>query len=65
MSSEERLSEIINLISIKGNITRKELAYELGVSRSTIARDLEKLKDMGKVEYEGSAKAGYWILKSN
>jgi ATP-dependent DNA helicase RecG len=65
MSLEERLSEIINLISIKGNITRKELAYELGVSRSTIARDLEKLKDMGKVEYEGSAKAGYWILKSN
>lgn len=64
-SPEERRSEIIKLIKQNTAITRQELANKLGVSSRTIARDVEKLKEMNVLEYEGSAKKGRWILKSN
>lgn len=63
MPQKERFCEIINLIKADAGITRRELAERLGVSHSTIARDMEQLKDMDKVEYQGSAKTGRWIIK--
>ncbi|WP_457563069.1 HTH domain-containing protein [Caminibacter pacificus] len=43
--------------------TRKELSVEFGVSIKTIQRDLDKLKEKGKIEFIGSKKTGKWVLK--
>ena len=35
----------------------------LDVSKSTVRRDITFLKKLGKLEYKGSARSGYWIVK--
>ena len=57
---EERL---LNLIRQDGHVTRDEMASQMNVSLSTVKRSINKLKDNGLVEYEGSSKSGYWIIK--
>ncbi|HGA1423091.1 TPA: HTH domain-containing protein [Streptococcus suis] len=47
----------------KQSITALELSKLLFVSISTIERDLKKLTDEKVIEYIGSAKDGYWIVK--
>lgn len=47
------------------NITRSNLKDILGVSKSTIERDILKLKEEDKLEYIGSSKNGYWKVKNN
>lgn len=47
----------------KSNITAFELSKIFLVSISTIERDLKKLTDEKVIEYTGSAKGGYWIVK--
>ena len=57
---EERL---LNLIRQDGHVTRDEMASQMNVSLSTVKRSINKLKDNDLVEYEGSSKSGYWIIK--
>lgn len=45
------------------DITALELSKLLFVSVSTIERDLKKLSGENMIEYVGSAKDGYWIVK--
>ena len=45
------------------NISRKELAKKLEVSKVTIERDLDKLKMMGRIKRIGPANGGYWEVK--
>lgn len=47
----------------KNSITALELSKLFFVSVSTIERDLKKLTNEKIVEYIGSAKGGYWIVK--
>lgn len=65
ISPAERLSEIIRLVKQNNTITRNELADKLKVTSRTISRDIEKLKEMNKLEYEGSAKKGRWVIIDN
>ncbi len=65
MSQRKRQLKIIELIKEDSKITRQDLAYQLGVTVKTIGRDIETLKKMNKLEYEGSAKTGQWILKDD
>ena len=62
ISPEERWQSIISLIKQNAGITRRELAEKLAVSPRTIARDIEALKKIICLKYEGSAKSGRWIL---
>ena len=39
------------------------MASQMKVSLSTVKRSINKLKDIGLIEYEGSSKNGYWIIK--
>lgn len=38
------------------------MAKLLNVSKRTIIRDVDKLKEKGQIEYIGPAKGGYWKI---
>ena len=63
LSPQERLDMI--LAHIKGNpsITREEIAEMIGVSRTTILKDLRILKEQYGVHYEGPSKTGKWVIQ--
>ena len=56
---KERQKLILEKIK-EGNFNQREFALEIGVNKSTIERDLKKLKN--KINFVGSKKGGYWKL---
>ena len=60
---KDRQEKIIHIMKDKKNITALELSDILSVSIITIKRDLKKLTDENIIEYVGSSKDGYWIVK--
>lgn len=54
---------VLNLIRQDGHMTRDEMASQMNVSLSTVKRSINKLKEIGLIEYEGSSRSGYWIIK--
>lgn len=62
MLTEERHSYILNELRKKEVIQVQELVQDLGVSESTIRRDLQELDDLGKLErVHGGARSLYRI----
>ena len=55
-------SNIIDMIRQKPNITASEMAKMLSVDERTVYRNLEKLKDSGKLTRIGADKNGYWKI---
>jgi ATP-dependent DNA helicase RecG len=55
-----RLFQILKLVQSNGQISTVALSKYLGVSRITIVRDLDKLKEQGRIVRVGSDKTGYW-----
>lgn len=43
-------------------ITTEQIAKIVGVSKRTVIRDVDKLKDKGQIAYIGPAKGGYWKI---
>lgn len=58
---ENRLSRIMDIVSVNQSISKAELAKKLNVAESTIKRDILKLRKEGKINYLGSSKKGRWI----
>ena len=58
-----RIDTLLRLIEEDPTITDTILMKLLGVSKSTVRRDITFLKKLGKLEYKGSARSGYWIVK--
>ena len=58
--TENRAKEIVKLIKINNKINTEEMAISLNVTKRTILRDIEKLKQQNIIIYKGSAKRGYW-----
>lgn len=54
--------KIINLMKQDRNITQDDLAKNIGVSRSTIARQIKLLIEENKIKRSGSKKNGYWEI---
>ena len=54
--------EIRNIIEKNDRITTNEVANSIGVSRSTIIRNLKYIDD---IKYIGSSKIGYWKIIKN
>ena len=63
--TENRLELIINKIKENNSISLNQLANVLSVSRITIIRDIEKLKEKGKIKRIGPDKGGHWELTTN
>ena len=57
---KDRIILILENMKIDSTVTIKELAEILVVNEKTIKRDIEKLKEEGKVKRTGSARKGIW-----
>ena len=64
---EENYLEILkqNIITYlsKMPMTNKELLEHINASKSSIFRATKQLKELGKIEYIGSNRKGYWKIK--
>ena len=56
----EKVVRLLELITEKPDITRKELSEALKINPSAIQKHLEKLKKEGIISREGSDKKGFW-----
>ncbi len=62
ISSEKTSEKIINLIKKNSEITINELANQLGKTTRTVEMQLQKLRQMKKIERVGPDKGGYWKI---
>ncbi len=53
---------IINVLKQNDSITQKQLAKSLGVSVSTLQREMTKMVDKKIIEREGGKRFGHWII---
>jgi len=58
--TEDRVERMLKLIDENNKITTARLAKILGVSRMTIARDIDSLKQKNIIQRIGSPKGGHW-----
>jgi len=61
----DRLKRLILALKKNKYTSRNKLAVLMGVSASTIKRDLEILKEQGIIKRMGPAKGGYWEVAEN
>jgi ATP-dependent DNA helicase RecG len=57
-----RQVKILQLIREDNSLTRETISKNLKVSNSSVYRDIENLKKIGKLERIGGNKGGYWKL---
>lgn len=55
--------KILQLIREDNSLSREAISKQLEVSDSSVYRDIEKLKKIGKLERIGGNKGGYWRIK--
>jgi len=60
--TENRKTKILEIIKKNNRISTQKMAKELGVSRMTIAREIDYLKQKGILCRIGSAKGGHWEI---
>ena len=58
-----RQEKILQLIRADNSLSREAISKQLEVSDSSVYRDIEKLKKIGKLEHIGGNKGGYWKMK--
>jgi ATP-dependent DNA helicase RecG len=58
-----RQEKILQLIREDNSLSREAISKQLKVSDSSVYRDIEKLKKIGKLERVGGNKGGYWKIK--
>ena len=58
----DKVNELLKLLTIHPDYTVTELAAIFNVSRKTIAARLKELKDRGLIERIGSSKKGFWKI---
>ena len=51
---------ILDAIITDPQISREKLAQIVGISEEAVKKQLQRLKERGIIEHEGSAKGGYW-----
>jgi ATP-dependent DNA helicase RecG len=59
---DKRLEFIIEIILKNNQLSAVQIAKKLDVSSRTVQRDLDKLKQEGKLKRIGSEKSGYWKI---
>ena len=61
-TQETTQEKILQVISKKPNVTRKELSNILGITSDGVKYHLHKMVHNGIIKHEGSAKFGDWII---
>jgi predicted HTH transcriptional regulator len=61
-AGQEVLERIIELIKASPYITQQEIAYMLGMARSTLNLKLSALKAVGRLRRVGPDKGGHWEI---
>jgi len=59
---DKRRKLLLNLFKSNNKISTSELAMKLKVTKRTILRDIEKLKQQNKLKRIGSEKIGHWTI---
>lgn len=59
---DERLVWILMLISLTSSISMQRMANMLGVSISTIKKDIKNLENANVISHQGSYKSGNWSI---
>ncbi len=62
IATAKRTNVILELIANNPNISTSELATQLEVSKRTVLRDINILKQQNKLERIGKEKTGYWKI---
>jgi len=62
--TDNRLINILDLIEKNEQISTVKIANQLNVTKRTILRDIEKLKQQNKLIRIGSEKTGYWKINN-
>ena len=60
--NEKIVKAILGLIEDNAYISRREIAYKLGLSDSSVKRRLERLSKSDQIKRIGPDKGGYWII---
>ena len=55
-------NKIIKAIKNNVNITKEELAVEIGITKDGIKYHIKKLSDEGIISYVGTSRNGYWKI---
>ncbi|MEX0983067.1 MAG: HTH domain-containing protein [Bacteroidales bacterium] len=58
----KRVDLILSLLKSNNRLTIDEIAEKLNITRCTVIRDIEKLKNNELIKRIGPAKGGYWQL---
>ncbi len=58
----ETARKIIELLKKKPDLTREEIANQLGISVRGVEYNLSQLKTLKRIKREGSTKKGKWII---
>jgi ATP-dependent DNA helicase RecG len=61
-TSEKTSEKILSMMKDNENITIAELTEAIGVSSRSIERNIDKLKQEGKINRIGADKGGYWQI---
>ena len=61
---KQRLAKMLQLLIQTPSLSKEQLALELGVSVSTISRDLSLLVEYQVIERRGGRKNGQWVFLS-
>jgi len=56
------LHDLLNLLKGQPDAGYRTLAQSLNVSEATVKRNIQKLKQQGRIRRVGSKKSGYWEL---
>ena len=57
-----RFHKILNLIIENNQIATQQIAKKMNLTKRTILRDIEKMKEENMIERVGSEKTGYWKI---
>ena len=63
--TDKRWELILQLIKANNNISTSEIAKKTNVTKRTVLRDIELLKQKGVLSRIGPAKGGHWVVISN
>jgi predicted HTH transcriptional regulator len=60
--TDSRENQIVKMIQENNRISLTQLAKKLSVTKRTIIRDMEAMKEKGIIRREGNAKSGHWEI---